>query len=569
MIDMSAEIRYAKESPRLINFAEAFKDVARSLSRAYIVPNSFYEQPASMERFEKGISINSAKEFSDHATYDADKAAGIAVEIVGSRKLAKFGVTTSAEQLAGMSPDNKMATDRSLTMVVLLQRAARLEALLTPSSGIPEAYGTAQTQARLALNFVERAAKLACDWNPNWGKLTLKNVIAKARGTIDPQKVAQAAMLGVLALAGCDGVTVNFVTPDIATQGTAPTTTDVVPAMTETQALTSTVTIEPTLTETPTVTPTETATITPIETVAPTPAGIEMPFDTSNPETITATDGNQYEGYLMEDKYGTRLVDNANNILLVKDGDVWRLPESRNYSEAYPAVYYETKIGNTDGFEIPVTIGLSQNAQDGEDFNFTEVHMTQKGADDIAQVYLQDCWLRYKYVMNHPDVTYDQYLDLLKQGKGDIAIYDILAKKEFLIDPRQGFSLVLTADGPGTMPLKYQYNSASGFYYGADETGRLMRAENQAWIYHLNLQGDTSYFRDINTVFLIGALTTSSDLAIYSDACLAHGVLAECGIPNPLSDPLASDIENSTQHLADDFQAFNSYTSDDPLFTLK
>ena len=296
--------------------------------------------------------------------------------------------------------------------------------------------------------------------------------------------------------------------------------------------------------------------------------GDEILFNTLNPQT-TSVGEVEYKGYQLIDSYSTRLVDDSNNILLVKDGDTWRAPESRNYSEAYPAIYYETKIGNTDGFEIPVTVGLSANAQEGEAFNFTEVGMTQKGADDIAQVFLQNCWLRYKYIMNHPDVTYDQYLDLLKQGKGDIAIYDILAKKEFLIDPRRGFSLVLTAEGPGKMPLKLRYNSATGFYYGADETGRFLWANNAAWIYHMGLEADQTNVRDNNTIFLLGQLTSTVDLAIYSDECLTYGVLSACGLPEYPPEPLASDIYSTAEDLVRDYHAFNSHTSDDPLFILR
>ena len=143
-----------------------------------------------------------------------------------------------------------------------------------------------------------------------------------------------------------------------------------------------------------------------------TPAATEIPFDTSRFEVVDATDGNKYQGYVIEDEFGTRLVDDANSIILVKDGDIWKPAESRNYSEEYPAVFYETKIGKADGFEIPITLGLARNVREGIGFNFTEIHMTELGADAVASFYLYLAWGRYNILMNHSDMSYESYFGL-------------------------------------------------------------------------------------------------------------------------------------------------------------
>ncbi len=568
MIDMNAEINRTKEGSRLINFMDVFHQVSRSLSGAYSVPEDFYAQSASMARFENGISVNSAKEFLDHVHYDPDKAARIAEDFATSRKLADIGVAIGPEEFLQVGPDAE-STGRSRTIAALAQRAARLESLLTPN-GIPEAYATAQTQVRRALSVVEKAAGKAYDWNTSWGKLTVDNALDQAKGTVTRQKVAQAAMVGVFALAGCDTITISLATPEGTTgQGTNPTVTEVVPAMTETPASTATVTLESTQTQTPTQaptetpapTPTETPTITPTETLAPTPEGIAIAFDMSRPETITAADGTQYEGYLLDDHYGTRLVDNLNNIILVKKEESWRVPQSLNYSPEYPAVFYETKTGHSDGFDIPITLGLSENVQEAVGFHYTEAHMTQLGADDVASAYLHSVWARYRDIMNHPDIPYEGYLELLREGKGNIEILNTITKKTNLIDPRQGFSVVITGDKNYEMPIRYY--DGWGYNYSSDEKGRLLWANNIAYNYSSSIDENANGTIEKNRWFLFQATSGIVWISVLRDGCMVNIVQKVCQF-----DPAYVDFKPLIGKLFSDYNDFSSNKSSDPLFIL-
>jgi hypothetical protein len=330
--------------------------------------------------------------------------------------------------------------------------------------------------------------------------------------------------------------------------------------MTETPVSTATATLEPTLTETPTQTPTETPTPTPTETLVPTPEGTEIFFDTSKPETITASDGTQYEGYLLEDHYGRRLVDGSNTIILVKKGDTWRAPESLKYSPEYPAAFYETKIGNSDGFEIPITMGLSQDASKGRNFHFTEVHMTQLGADDAASLFLGTCWGRYKNIMGHPDVTYAQYLELVREGKGDIEVYDAIHQTTVLIDPRQGFSLVITGGPNSNMPLRCLYNP--GYYFGSDEKGRFLYAENAAYDSYGLLTESMPPGVHANSVFLVSNLFTLVMLDNLTDSKMA----------NADGCPISTHPKNNDEIVAkfmNDVINFNTGKIGVPLYTLR
>ncbi len=329
-----------------------------------------------------------------------------------------------------------------------------------------------------------------------------------------------------------------------------------IPTMTETLVPTPTATV----TEPPTETPTQTPTITPTETLAPTPEGTAIVFDMSRPETITASDGTQYEGYLLEDHYGRRLVDGSNNIILVKKGDTWRVPESLNYSPEYPAAFYETKTGSSDGFDIPITLGLSQDASKGRNFRFTEVHMTQLGADDAASFFLGSCWGRYKNIMGHPDITYEQYLELVRQGKGNIEIYDVIHQTTVLIDPRQGFSLVITGGPNRNMPLRCLYNP--GYYIRSDEKGRFLYATNSAYDSYGLLTESEPPGIYTNSIFLGGNILGILLLDDMPDSKMANG--DGCPVsphPKNMDEIFAKFLTDSTN--------FRTGKSDDPRYTLR
>jgi len=290
-----------------------------------------------------------------------------------------------------------------------------------------------------------------------------------------------------------------------------------------------------------------------------TPAATEIPFDTSRFEVVDALDGNKYQGYLIEDEFGTRLVDDVNSVILVKDGDTWRPAESRNYSEEYPAVFYETKIGKADGFEIPITIGLSSNVREGIGFTYSEVHMTQLGADGVALMFLQSAWGRYRDIMNHPGVTYEEYLELLKKGEGNIEILDSITKKPVLIDPRQGYSTVITGDRKYGMPIRYY---ETGFHFTSDESGRLLLAVNSADEYHM---GKSDNIGGKNSYFVLTSFASVSSLVYFPNNCMKSEIInSACGMLS-----LPEDIATFGEKVYSDVIDYYNNKSSDPLFILK
>lgn len=296
-----------------------------------------------------------------------------------------------------------------------------------------------------------------------------------------------------------------------------------------------------------------------IQELVPAPT-LEIPFDISRPETISAADGNSYQGYLIEDKYGTRLVDETNTIILVKEDDAWKPAESRDFSEEYPAVYWETKIGQSDGFEIPITIGLAANVRDGANFNYSKVHINQQGADDVAQVYLHYAWGRYKDIMGHKDITYVDYLDLLKEGKGNLEILDSITHENILIDPRQGVSLVITGDETRNMPLKEFY---IGYSFNSSEKGRLLYAANTAYSVYdsINIIDNKLISNDY---FVYLSIEGFSLIARAPNKCMRDSVNISCGILE-----IPSYLRNDNFNLFNHHVDYSEGSLDTPTFTLE
>lgn len=326
---------------------------------------------------------------------------------------------------------------------------------------------------------------------------------------------------------------------------------------------TATETFIPTLTETPSVTSTPAITETPTET--PTPEIIDIPFDKSRCESITATNGNVYEGYLMEDQYGSRLVDETNNIILILENTFWQVPDNKIDAPGYPAEFSETKTSEIDGMPIDITLSLGkgvQNKMQGANFYFTEIHATQRGADSLADDYLHTAWASYIEVMGHPFVAYEEYLSLLKAGSGNVEIFDTVKKKTAIVDPRRGISVVYVNKPADEMPN--HSGQVDGFYLTTNDAGRLIVVNNEPHNYYRIYNDD--FFRDKKYLLVVHGFQKSHGLLLAADECRTHtGSLDSCSWKDP---SYLYDYAKSS-NLNTDFRNFNTYKSDIPQFTLQ
>jgi hypothetical protein len=159
----------------------------------------------------------------------------------------------------------------------------------------------------------------------------------------------------------------------------------------------------------------------------------------------------------------------------------WREPISLEYSANFPAVWHERFEGKVDGydFSIPITMGLTDEVVKHPTHRIREVGMTQKGADAASWLVMHSFWGRYRDLMGNPEVTFAEYMELVKQGKGQVEVFVLEENgrtwRTKLVDPRQGVSLVVT--NKEQMPVMER--TGWGFFLVVDETGRLLFATNQ------------------------------------------------------------------------------------------
>jgi len=290
---------------------------------------------------------------------------------------------------------------------------------------------------------------------------------------------------------------------------------------------------------------------------------------------ITLTDGtkisipnNQLDerSTILWDK-DVQVTDSKNNVIAIYDAKTgeWRKPISKEFSEAFPAVWTETTEGYADGLYIPITIGLTEGVVNNPTFPVKEVHMTKEGANAVASIFLHSCWARYRDLMGHPDTTYSEYIALVKTGQGDVDVLvtddNGVAKVTAHIDPRQGFSEVWTDEK--NMPIKA--NDLWGFLVQSDETGKLILSTNTyAFLVNADKKNggkiwktrDMEWFRTVisNIAFIMGSTPNK---------CMeATSVQAACG-----SLPLPKDFLDWTAPIAKNFIDYQSGSAK-PMFTI-
>lgn len=275
------------------------------------------------------------------------------------------------------------------------------------------------------------------------------------------------------------------------------------------------------------------------------------------------------EGSRMDAEAG-RVYDKLNNVLYVLDAEtkVWREPIRLEYSANFPAVWHEQFEGNVEGydFSIPITIGLTNEVVKHPTHPILGVGMTQKGADAAAWEIAHAFWGRYRDLMGNKDVTFAEYMELVKQGEGQVEVY-VLGEngktwRTMLVDPRQGVSLVLT--NKEHMPVAD--NSMWGFFLGVDETGKLLFATNQ----HKLLPDPKFYdpgWKELDRTFVFYSINDlAAALGRTPNDCMQGGdVHGKCGflsMPDDFRDIWAGSI-------LEGFRQSREGESDDVLFTLK
>lgn len=82
---------------------------------------------------------------------------------------------------------------------------------------------------------------------------------------------------------------------------------------------------------------------------------------------------------------------------------------SVTFSEKYPVLWSEGYTANVGGMEIPIDIGLTYGVVKRIDEPISEIHIAEDMVDNFGEYFMHMCFWRYTKLMDHPDVTYEQY----------------------------------------------------------------------------------------------------------------------------------------------------------------
>jgi|GEM_PF-3333638 len=206
---------------------------------------------------------------------------------------------------------------------------------------------------------------------------------------------------------------------------------------------------------------------------------------------------------------------------------------SREFSALYPAEWHNKWTGKVAGLDIPIIVGLAYDVVHDTTFPVTPfigVTITQEGANAVADAFLRISHYRYTKFMGN-DVTYEQYLDLLKQPTGGEVLMlitdDTGVRREAWINPRQGFSMLIGDDIDPRLGV--EFNRGVEAFFGVDGQGRLLMATD--WFKNANFNPYYVNGVDISDAsFIYENFTILEFFGTIENKCMVSGnSLSACG----------------------------------------
>ena len=159
--------------------------------------------------------------------------------------------------------------------------------------------------------------------------------------------------------------------------------------------------------------------------------------------------------------------------------EIIKYPE---FSRYYQPEFKQNYVAEVYGMKIPVDIGLLHWVIARKDTPVKELYLTSGYDQLVAEAFLRSCHYRFTHLMKgNEDVSFDEYIELVKQGKGNIEMMAYmegngpmtLYPKLGSFDPRNGFSLSLVDT---QMPIKL--NPGASYYQGITSEGKLVSAQD-------------------------------------------------------------------------------------------
>jgi len=207
---------------------------------------------------------------------------------------------------------------------------------------------------------------------------------------------------------------------------------------------------------------------------------------------------------------------------------------SLEFSPLLPAVWSKEWTGKVANMDIPIFIGLSEGVYNDKTPPITSIRgvwMTQEGLDIVADAFLRTAHYRYTEIMGNT-ATYEEYVDIRKNqptgGEVNLLITDNElnsdgkpVRREALIDPRQGFSLLYTDKVAPKIGVKHDRNNTS--FFGVDGQGRLLLASDYFSRYPFNKETFEFGVSTTNSQFIAGSFYVMDVFGYAENRCMVNG----------------------------------------------
>jgi hypothetical protein len=154
-----------------------------------------------------------------------------------------------------------------------------------------------------------------------------------------------------------------------------------------------------------------------------------------------------------------------------------RYPEfSKEYQPAEETIRnYMVEI---HGMEIPIDIGITHSGTSVVE----EINLSPEMAYQMVEMYLKASHQRYVTINGNEAVTYEEYLEMLRNGEGqiDMAVFDETGSRARLpvvkIEPTEGLALSFTDTHALQIEVMEPSSKFDGYYYylGTDGQGKLV-----------------------------------------------------------------------------------------------
>ncbi len=200
--------------------------------------------------------------------------------------------------------------------------------------------------------------------------------------------------------------------------------------------------------------------------------------------------------------------------------------------------YKKTEWGNAYGIDIPTTVIPEKGIAYGK-YHIKGIGATQEAWDEYAKQHIKYMWIHYREYGNEADrdITLEQYVELLKAGRGGFEIPQYNPKTGFFdlkatVNPIAGYVKVISDNTKKELPLGMSTEDSALFYVDAN---------GMVWIARNDLEFDIEPLMDPNYDFFKNRqyirspnvasvlLNGVSILGVRSNECLASGVgVASC-----------------------------------------